>query len=68
MHEAADEMEFEKRRRAAATRSLLLKDMDLGLKPPSRALLEAAVRRRRAGTQAAQGPAPSASAATSPGR
>jgi excinuclease ABC subunit B len=40
MQRAADEMEFEK---AAAFRDriLLLKDMDLGLKPPSRSLLAA---------------------------
>jgi excinuclease ABC subunit B len=40
MQRAADEMEFEK---AAACRDriLLLKDMDLGLKPPSRTLLAA---------------------------
>jgi len=40
MQRAADEMEFEK---AASFRDriLLLKDMDLGLKPPSRALLAA---------------------------
>ncbi|HEY1416726.1 MAG TPA: helicase-related protein, partial [Myxococcaceae bacterium] len=44
MHRAADEMEFE---RAAALRDkvLLLKDMDLGLKPPSRSLLETGVQR-----------------------
>ena len=46
MHKAADEMEFE---RAAELRDrvLLLKDMDLGLKPPSRSLLETGVRARR---------------------
>jgi excinuclease ABC subunit B len=40
MHRAADEMDFEK---AAELRDriLLLKDMELGLKPPSRALLNA---------------------------
>jgi len=44
MHKAADEMEFE---RAAELRDkvLLLKDMDLGLKPPSRSLLETGVQR-----------------------
>jgi excinuclease ABC subunit B len=43
MQRAADEMEFEK---AASYRDriLLLKDMDLGLKPPSRALLAAPVK------------------------
>ncbi|WP_224245865.1 excinuclease ABC subunit UvrB [Hyalangium gracile] len=43
MQRAADEMEFEK---AAQFRDriLLLKDMDLGLKPPSRALLAAPVK------------------------
>src|SRR5450755_300871 len=58
MLKAADAMEFEK---AAALRDqvLLLKDMDLGLKPPSRALLregpprqERAGARRRAGARA----------------
>jgi excinuclease ABC subunit B len=45
MVQAADAMEFEK---AAALRDqvLLLKDMDLGLKPPSRALLEAGAERQ----------------------
>ena len=44
MHRAADEMEFE---RAAELRDkvLVLKDMDLGLKPPSRSLLEAGAQR-----------------------
>jgi len=44
MHRAADEMEFE---RAAELRDkvLLLKDMDLGLKPPSRSLLETGAQR-----------------------
>ncbi len=44
MHKAADDMEFE---RAAELRDrvLLLKDMDLGLKPPSRSLLEAGAQR-----------------------
>jgi excinuclease ABC subunit B len=44
MHTAADGMEFE---RAAELRDkvLLLKDMDLGLKPPSRSLLETGVQR-----------------------
>jgi excinuclease ABC subunit B len=43
MQRAADEMEFEK---AAQFRDriLLLKDMDLGLKPPSRALLAAPIK------------------------
>ncbi|MGO8970306.1 MAG: excinuclease ABC subunit UvrB [Myxococcaceae bacterium] len=58
MVQAADAMEFEK---AAALRDqvLVLKDMDLGLKPPSRALLQEAPARqersggrRRAGTRA----------------
>jgi excinuclease ABC subunit B len=58
MHQAAEAMEFE---RAAALRDqvLVLKDMDLGLKPPSRALLregapqqERAGARRRAGARA----------------
>ncbi len=58
MVQAADAMEFEK---AAALRDqvLVLKDMDLGLKPPSRALLkeaparqERSAGRRRAGTRA----------------
>ncbi len=50
MHRAADDMEFE---RAAELRDrvLLLKDMDLGLKPPSRSLLESgAQREERPGT------------------
>jgi excinuclease ABC subunit B len=44
MHRAADAMEFE---RAAELRDrlLILKDMDLGLKPPSRALLEGGAQR-----------------------
>ena len=44
MHRAADEMEFE---RAAELRDkvLLLKDMDLGLKPASRSVLETGVPR-----------------------
>ena len=44
MHKAADDMEFE---RAAELRDkvLLLKDMDLGLKPPSRSLLETGAQR-----------------------
>jgi excinuclease ABC subunit B len=51
MHSAAEAMEFEK---AAALRDqvLLLKDMDLGLKPPSRALLrEGPVQKERAGAR-----------------
>jgi excinuclease ABC subunit B len=40
MQRAADEMEFEKAAQAR-DRILLLKDMDLGLKPPSRSLLAA---------------------------
>ena len=59
MHRAADDMEFE---RAAELRDkvLLLKDMDLGLKPPSRSLLEHGAQReekspRRDACGAAQG-------------
>jgi excinuclease ABC subunit B len=51
MLQAADAMEFEK---AAALRDrvLVLKDMDLGLKPPSRALLrEAPARQEKAGAR-----------------
>ena len=51
MTEAAEAMEFE---RAAVLRDqvLALKDMDLGLKPPSRALLDApAARQERPGTR-----------------
>ncbi|WP_224367305.1 excinuclease ABC subunit UvrB [Hyalangium versicolor] len=43
MQRAADEMEFEKAAQCR-DRILLLKDMDLGLKPPSRALLAAPVK------------------------
>jgi excinuclease ABC subunit B len=43
MQKAADEMRFEEAA-AARDRIVLLKDMDLGLKPPSRALLAAPVK------------------------
>ncbi len=43
MQKAADEMHFEEAA-AARDRIVLLKDMDLGLKPPSRALLAAPVK------------------------
>jgi excinuclease ABC subunit B len=43
MQKAADEMEFEKAAQCR-DRILLLKDMDLGLKPPSRTLLAAPVK------------------------
>ena len=48
MQHYADEMEFEK---AAEMRDriLLLKDMELGLKPPSRALLAAPVKKETHG-------------------
>ena len=54
MHRAADEMEFE---RAAELRDrlLLLKDMDLGLKPPSRALLEGGGQREERAQPQAEG-------------
>jgi excinuclease ABC subunit B len=57
MQHYADEMQFEK---AAEMRDriLLLKDMDLGLKPPSRALLKAPVKpadEKKPGTPGARG-------------